>query len=70
LDGYGATRILREAEQKNGTKRLPIIGVSAHVMAESIEKCFESGMDDYIGKPFEPEELKRKISALVQGGVP
>jgi len=66
LDGYGATRLLREDERKNGWPRLPIIGVTAHVMSDNVKKCYESGMDDYIAKPFTPEDLKQKISQLVE----
>lgn len=66
LDGYATTRFIRDSERKAEGKRLPIIGVTAHVMADSIDKCFKSGMDDYIAKPFEAENLRKKISALVE----
>jgi len=66
LDGYVTTRILREGERKNGKKRLPIIGVTAHVMPDSIDKCFKAGMDDYIAKPFDVEKLSKKISNLIK----
>jgi PAS domain S-box-containing protein len=68
LDGYLTTRLLREDEQKNHKKRTPIIGVTAHVLADNIEKCFKAGMDDYITKPYRAEDLKQKISALLQAG--
>ncbi len=65
LDGYTTTRLLREDERKNNTKRLPIIGVTAHVMANDVQRCFDVGMDDYIAKPFDPAELRRKICDLL-----
>jgi PAS domain S-box-containing protein len=65
LDGYTTTRLLREDERENGYKRLPIIGVTAHVMKENIDRCLEVGMDDYISKPFDCEVLKQKICTLV-----
>jgi len=64
LDGYATTRFIREMERKTGNKKIPIIGVTAHVMADSIEKCFKSGMNDYIAKPFDAETLRQKILAL------
>ena len=66
LDGYVTTRLLRENERKSGDKRLPIIAVTAHVMPDSIDKCFKVGMDDYIAKPFDAESLSKKISNLIK----
>lgn len=66
LDGYAATRILRQEERKTGRKRIPVIGVTAHVLPEEVRKCLEAGMDDYIAKPFDPQILQEKILALVQ----
>ncbi len=56
MDGYEATRIIR----KRGSK-IPILGLSAHAMKEYQEKALSSGMDDFISKPFQMEELKRKL---------
>lgn len=66
LDGYKTTQILRQEEKRSGNKRLPVIGVTAHVLPEEVKKCFESGMDDYIAKPFDPEILQQKITILTQ----
>ena len=59
LDGYEATRQWRESEASS--KRVPIIGMTAHAMPDNIKKCFDMGMDAYIGKPFHAEELEEKI---------
>jgi PAS domain S-box-containing protein len=66
LDGYKTTQILRQEERKNGSRRMPVIGVTAHVLPDEVRKCFESGMDDYIAKPFDPDTLQKKISFLMQ----
>ena len=36
---------------------IPIIAMTASVFQEDRKKCEESGMDDFLGKPFKPEEL-------------
>ena len=66
LDGYTTTRILRENELRNASKKLPIIGMTAHVMPDSIQKCYDVGMDGYIAKPFQPQDLESKILDLVK----
>ena len=54
MDGYEATRRIRE----NGYfAKLPVIGMSANVMQDDIDKAMASGMDDYIGKPVDPSKM-------------
>ena len=60
MDGLEATRQIRKAEEAKG-KRTPIIAVTAHVMTGDRERCFAAGMDDYISKPFQKQQL---LSAL------
>ncbi|MFO1241770.1 MAG: PAS domain S-box protein [Rickettsiales bacterium] len=61
LNGLEATRIVREREQELGLARTVIIGMTAHAMAGDRERCLTSGMDDYIAKPFNPDDLQHKI---------
>jgi hypothetical protein len=64
MDGYEATRTIRSVE---GTFRhTAIMAMTANATPEEINKCFESGVDDYISKPFIPEELFRKMAQLIQ----
>ena len=66
LNGYDATKQIRKL---NGSKSsIPVIAMTANVMKQEIDKCFESGMDAYISKPFETSELVNKINTLVSGG--
>jgi PAS domain S-box-containing protein len=58
MDGFTATRRIRELERKNGRgKRLPIIALTANVMSEDRENCIAAGMDAHLGKPVEPPQL-------------
>ena len=65
LDGYAATKMIREHEIAHGYSRIPIIGVTAHVLTGDKDKCLNAGMDDYLGKPFNKDELQRKISEKI-----
>ncbi|MDP4546559.1 ATP-binding protein [Marinobacter sp. MDS2] len=58
MDGYEATREIRRNPLWND---LPVIAVTANVMQGDKEACFDSGMNDYITKPYNREELKAAI---------
>nr|WP_321407839.1 response regulator [uncultured Carboxylicivirga sp.] len=60
MDGFKATQKIREIEKSTGT-HTPIIAVTANAFPEDKEKCMAVGMDDYISKPFQPEDLIKKI---------
>ena len=67
MDGYTATRKIREKEQQTG-KHLPIIALTGFAFAEDRQKCLAAGTDDYISKPFKPEELMATVRQLLQHG--
>jgi CheY-like chemotaxis protein len=57
MDGFTATRRIRESERGSGGKHLPIIALTANVMSEDRESCIAAGMDAHLGKPIEPGQL-------------
>jgi CheY-like chemotaxis protein len=63
MGGHEATQFIRNkmAAPKNAT---PIMAMTANVEKFEVDKCLESGMNDYISKPFDPEVLKEKIHKL------
>ncbi|MCX7278568.1 MAG: response regulator [Burkholderiales bacterium] len=60
LDGYGATRAIREDLQ---LQYLPIVAMTANVMASDRDACLAAGMNEHIGKPFDMAKL---VSLLIR----
>lgn len=56
MDGLKATQHIRQQEKE--AKQSPIIGITAYALAGDRERCIAAGMDHYIAKPFEPEQLE------------
>lgn len=62
INGEEATRLIKQREE---TKTIPIIALTAHAMAGDREKALEAGCDDYDSKPVELPRLLAKIQALL-----
>ncbi len=60
MNGYDASRKIRQHEKVMGGYT-PIIALTANAMAGDKEKCLEAGMDDYLSKPIDAQELYEKI---------
>ena len=65
MGGYEATRRLR-AREAGGTRRLPVIALTANALSSDGERCRAAGMDDYVSKPYSLEQLKSAIDRLMQ----
>jgi CheY-like chemotaxis protein len=61
MDGTEATAIIRENEEISGRARSKIIAITANESDESVKRCYDSGMDDYLVKPFTLEILREKL---------
>jgi CheY-like chemotaxis protein/HPt (histidine-containing phosphotransfer) domain-containing protein len=62
VDGYDATRRIRNPETGTLNPRVPIVAVTANAMPGDREKCMRTGMDDYLAKPVDPDELAQVLS--------
>jgi CheY-like chemotaxis protein len=61
MDGFEATRRIREQGSKALNPRIPIIAMTAATMQGDREKCIQAGMNDFIAKPFQQRELAEII---------
>jgi two-component system sensor histidine kinase/response regulator len=63
LDGYEATRRLREKEGREGLERTPVVALTANAMAGDRDKALTAGMDGYLAKPVQLKELEKVLTA-------
>ncbi len=57
MDGYSATRAIRAIEKETGRRPIPIIALTASVLADALEKTIEAGCDAYVVKPVKKATL-------------
>ena len=62
MNGYEVTRALR-ADQ--ATAQIPVILLTARVQEADVSRGFEAGADDYLRKPFSPQELRSRVQAII-----
>ena len=65
MNGYDATKYIRK-QMKLSQKQLPIIALTAHATSGEAQKCELAGMNDYLTKPFNPEEVYNKIISYIK----
>lgn len=57
LDGYAATGQIRQWEKESARARCPIVALTANAFADDRQHCMEAGMDDFLAKPIQFEDL-------------
>jgi PAS domain S-box-containing protein len=62
MDGFEATRRIRQGESGRKYINVPIIAMTAHAMKGDKELCLEAGMNDYLAKPVKSQELSKLIA--------
>jgi CheY-like chemotaxis protein len=65
LDGYEATRRIRKGAAGEAARRVPIIALTANALSGDRERCLQSGMDDYLVKPIDPDALREKLERVL-----
>ena len=63
MNGYEATKTIRELSDRPDGARIPIIAMTANAFAEDVVKCKEAGMDSHLPKPFKADQLIASIVA-------
>ena len=63
LDGFSATKRIKE---NSAWEQIPIIAMTAHATASDREKCLQAGMNDYIAKPIDPNNLTKVLSLWLE----
>jgi CheY-like chemotaxis protein len=64
LPGIGGREVLRHVRSHPMLRRLPVVVVSAHAGAPTINEMAELGCDRYLTKPFDPRDLVRVVADL------
>ena len=64
MDGFEVTRCIREVDRRLN-RHTPVIAVTAFVGNEDRQRCQEAGMDDFVPKPLNTQDLLKKIEKFV-----
>ena len=70
MDGYATARAIRKGQAGEIMKVVPIVAMTANAMAGAREKCLQAGMNDYLAKPINPEELEEKLVRYLKKKAP
>ncbi len=68
MDGYEATRTIRDLNSAVRNHNIPIIAMTANAMKGDREICLKAGMDDYVSKPINVKKLSNVIERFLHAG--
>ena len=68
MDGFAATRAIRDWESASGRQRLPVIALTADAFPENQARCQAAGMDDFLPKPISLDQLQAVLGKWSTGG--
>jgi CheY-like chemotaxis protein/HPt (histidine-containing phosphotransfer) domain-containing protein len=66
IDGFEATKVIREWETAGSRPAIPIIALTAHATPGDREHCLAAGMNEYISKPFSMDHLRAVLTSWLQ----
>ncbi len=69
MDGFEATHAIRTAAPEALNPSIPIVALTAHAMKGDRERCLAAGMDDYLAKPLQIDEVAAALRRWLGGGV-
>ena len=68
MNGLDATAAIRRREEAERLAHIPIVALTAHAMTGDRERCLQAGMDDYVSKPVEADELFEVVERMGTAG--
>ena len=61
MDGFEATRNIRQIQKQSNLKRIPIIALTANAMQQDRDECLNAGMDDHLSKPYTRLQMRAML---------
>jgi CheY-like chemotaxis protein len=69
VDGIEATRRIKSMFEEADRRQPPIVALTANAFSEDRQRCLDGGMDDYLAKPFERDDLELVLANWCGGGL-
>ncbi len=66
MDGLEATRRLRDREAERAAEPVPVVALTANALEGERGRCLDAGMDDYVAKPFQRDQLLEVVSRYLR----
>lgn len=70
MDGFRTTQELRQAVGLKTNPQVPVVALTANAMQDDRKRCIDAGMDEFLSKPIDPEQLHNIISRFLARDTP